>query len=93
MKYPVLLKLTSRKTEVHCATSVHSFFHNPLNNEETNVRLNNGSVISCDHSIEEIYIKIKNALNPDSNIEALKHQNSQLIQELESTKAKLEAKS
>lgn len=91
MKYPVLLKLTSKKTIIHCATSIHSFYYNVYGNGETKIYFTNGDSDNCVDSIEEIYIKIKNALNPDSNIEALKHQNSQLIQELESTKAKLEA--
>lgn len=103
MKYPVLLEsFHENESKIVCATDIVDVFQDAENEGVTCVHLFNKpteldlhilktSPFVCKHPINEVYQKIQDALNPGSNSEALKQQNSQLIQVIDSTKAKLEA--
>ena len=88
MKYPVLLKIHSGNTVLCDADRIHRVVSE---NHGSNVFLPGSEYYTCKESVDEVYQKIQDALNPNSNSEALKHQNSQLIQVIDSTKAKIEA--
>ena len=87
MKYPVLLKLKDETVSVLCAEDIYSIHKK----EKSTIQIHrvNGNINYCVESVEEVYQKIQDALNPENK--ALKQQNLQLIQELEKSNANLEA--
>lgn len=89
MKYPVLLKIKTNKFAVLDAERIHAVESD--NPGSTVFYPNSQEYYESSEPVDEIYQKIQDALNPGSNSEALKQQNSQLIQVIDNTKSKLEA--